>query len=629
MTPENKQPNDDQQPKKTKHVWFSKQKKPPTNNDLDSPQAGTKALSRPKNLKSWQKQLIGWSILGAIILAVVLSLLLTHNETALKTIFITVFISNFLAIPALLIGFITFIGNLLQKISIQKNIVSTLKAALGFLMLEVGATFLAGVAAPVLYWFGQAVGISSAYLNAYTAWTNSQTILNDVGDAAIVIQAAVLVALIVNITWVACKKYTNCHSVMVTGHVMFQQSSVVSMVMYFVVFRNVGHGTTEKEILSFIFAGLVLGTYWSTMTNLDIKAVTSLTKKPSFTIGHQQMLGSWIAYNAGGVLHGKKTAPLKKADDIKLSKNWKFFEDSLVSSSILLFIFFEAILIAVAATNIGDFHKIFIGIDARGSEAHTIGFFNFLSDASDVLKAILLPLTVVVCIQIIIRGARMFVSELQKSFIGISKRLLPGAIVAVDIAASFAFAKNAIVLGFLSGAIGSFIAMGIIIGLATAKVLPSNIFILVGFIPMFFDNAAFGVFANEKGGLKATLVVPFCLAIISVFGALLAVELGGTYSFEGKTYSIWNNEGFYSYLGSFDANTIWAVFSGLATILGKVGAPTAIAIYILLFALVAQLTDTGLRKTKMPLRVFCEKQFLKIKAPFSKHKPMLNDIQQK
>ena len=52
MAPANKQPNDDQQAKKTKHVWFNKQKKPPTNNDLDSPQAGTKALSRPKNLKS-------------------------------------------------------------------------------------------------------------------------------------------------------------------------------------------------------------------------------------------------------------------------------------------------------------------------------------------------------------------------------------------------------------------------------------------------------------------------------------------------------------------------------------------------------------------------------------------------
>ena len=56
MASENKQPNDDLEPKKTKHVWFKKEK---ITNDLDSVQAGTKALGRPKNFKPWQKQVLG------------------------------------------------------------------------------------------------------------------------------------------------------------------------------------------------------------------------------------------------------------------------------------------------------------------------------------------------------------------------------------------------------------------------------------------------------------------------------------------------------------------------------------------------------------------------------------------
>ena len=144
----------------------------------------------------------------------------------------------------------------------------------------------------------------------------------------------------------------------------------------------------------------------------------------------------------------------------------------------------------------------------------------------------------------------MFVGELMMSFKGISERLLPGAVAGVDCAAIFAFAPKSVVLGLLFGTLGQ------VIGLVGLIVFKSPIFLVPGFIPLFFDNATIAVFANKFGGWKAAAVICTTNGIIQILGSALAVHL--------MELSWWQ--------GSADYATLWvgiiAIFKGIGAMLG-------------------------------------------------------------
>lgn len=122
-------------------------------------------------------------------------------------------------------------------------------------------------------------------------------------------------------------------------------------------------------------------------------------------------------------------------------------------------------------------------------------------------------------------GVRMFVTELQQSFHGISEKIIPGAVVAVDIAATYGFSINAVTYGFLGGVFGQFLAVFIAIGLAA---IPGNNFSLVAvplFITLFFNSGAMGVYANASGGWKASFIAPAIIGFLEIIIISFALKL--------------------------------------------------------------------------------------------------------
>ena len=224
------------------------------------------------------------------------------------------------------------------------------------------------------------------------------------------------------------------------------------------------------------------------------------------------------------------------------------FNENMVCTSILMLIFFGAILCILGR----DY------LTAQG----------FLKEGSSmVFYVIQTCFYFSVYLAILQLGVRTFVTELTASFQGIADRLLPGSVPGVDCAVAFGFGSaNAVPLGFLAGFVGQILAIGVLIA------LKSPVLVICGFVPVFFDNATIAIFANEKGGIKAALTLPFFSGICQVFGSALIAGWVGMAVYGG-------------YLGMWDWAVVWPVMTGVMKFLSYAG----VAIVAVVLLMIPQL----------------------------------------
>ena len=343
------------------------------------------------------------------------------------------------------------------------------------------------------------------------------------------------IAFIVNILLVRFSKYTKLRALFTTGNVQVQQAATA---YWLIMFALPGLLAPGMHVPMLIVMALILGAYWAVGSNLTIKPCQEVTDGAGFALAHQQMFGVAFFYWLAGKLFGnegkKKDKKVKKIEDLELPGFLSIFNDNMVSASVLMLVFFGAILCVLGKDYLiaGGFMK----------EGQSMLFY-----------VIQTCLYFAVYLAILQMGVRTFVAELTTSFQGIASKLLPGSVPGVDCAVIFGFgASNAVTLGFVSGFIGQILAIIVLIA------LKSPVLIICGFVPVFFDNATIGVFANEKGGLKAVLVLPFISGLCQVFGSALIAGWVGMAAYGG-------------YLGMWDWAVVWPVFTVVMKYLSYIG----------------------------------------------------------
>jgi PTS system ascorbate-specific IIC component len=272
---------------------------------------------------------------------------------------------------------------------------------------------------------------------------------------------------------------------------MYQQSAVLLWALYWVILGVNGQPMTG---FFWIVVGLLMGTYWSVMSNLIIEPCQEVTDGAGFTVGHQQMFGAWLAYRVAGKI-GNKEHDVNHVDASKMGF-LTILNDNVVANALIMTVFVGAMM-------------IFLGKDTFEYSTSKYYFATYIWETCAYFA---------VYITILLTGVRMFVAELTASFQGISDKLLNGAVPAVDCAVTFGFSPNAPSYGFIFGFFGQIIAIAIL------AVSGSPILIIAGFICLFFDNGTLAVFANKAGGRRAAAIIPFVAGFIQVFGSALVLN---------------------------------------------------------------------------------------------------------
>ncbi len=448
-------------------------------------------------------------------------------------------VNNILTQPAYFIGLLVLLGYVLLRKPWHEVLAGVIKAIVGYLILGVGSGGLVNNFRPILVGLKDRFNLDAMVIDPYFGQNAVTAGVEEVfGRTFGQVMILVLIAFIFNIVLVALRKVTKLRSIFTTGHVQVQQASTAFWLILFA-FPNLG----DTSIL--LIMGLILGLYWAVGSNLTVEPTQDLTDGAGFAIAHQQMFGlrlfSWLSEKMNKSGQGKS----KRLEDLNLPGWLSIFNENMVATSILMTIFFGTILVILGKPYLVE--QKFLA-----------------ADKSFLFYVLTTSLNFAVYLAILQLGVRTFVAELSASFHGIQERLLPGAVPGVDCAVSYGFGSpNAVTIGFLFGALGQFLAIAALIALR------SPVVVIAGFVPVFFDNATIGVFANNKGGIKAAMLWPFVAGLCQVFGSAFIASWVGMAAYGG-------------YLGMWDWAVLWPVFTAVMKYLSFAGvALIAVALLVI------------------------------------------------
>lgn len=440
-----------------------------------------------------------------------------------------------------MVGFLTLLGYCLMGKKWYDTLAGTLKAIIGMLILNAGSGGLVSTFRPILAGLKDRFNLTACVIDPYYGQNAVTAGVEEVfGKGFSQAMTLLLIAFIVNILLVRFNKITKCRALFTTGHVQVQQAATAYWLIMFAL-----PGLLSNNVALMIVMAVILGAYWAVGANLTIKPMQELSEGAGFAIAHQQMFGIRLSYFLSDKFFGDKDGKrkVKKVGDMEMPGFFSIFNENMVCTAILMTVFFGIIMAIIG--------KPFFVENGATKETENFVYFCFNTSLNFAVYLAILQL-----------GVRTFVTELTASFQGIADKLLPSSVPGVDCAVCFGFGdSNAVTFGFLAGLVGQIVAILALI------IVGSPTIIICGFVPVFFDNATIGLVANEKGGLKACLIIPFFTGLIQVFGSAFIAGWVGLANYGG-------------YLGMFDWDTVWPLFTVIMRYAGYVG--VAIVVIVLL-----------------------------------------------
>jgi ascorbate PTS system EIIC component len=380
--------------------------------------------------------------------------------------------------PAFLLGFIAFLGLIIQRTPFSKTVSGTIKAMLGFSLLQIGAAA-AGSSLSNLTLIIQ----NGFHIIGIIPHNETVSALAQVNFG----QEIAFIMLIGMIFHLLIARFTRYKYIFLTGHHILFMASLLA-----------GTLTTSglPEWLKYMAGGVALALSMSFGPVITQPFTRQITGGNQFAIGHFNSTG----YVLSGLVARWVRSPKEKQLQLPastLNPIKKFLQDQMVTITVFTFLLF---MVAVWFS----------------PEEGTTSMKEMFSGRPLFIICVIQAVWFAAGVYIILAGVRMMLSEIIPAFQGIAQKIVPGAIPALDCPVLFGYAPLAAVMGFLLSFIGGIAAMCIML-----LVLSQYTVIIPGVIPHFFSGGAAGVIAYKTGGrrglIAASLVHGFFITFLPLF----------------------------------------------------------------------------------------------------------------
>ncbi len=397
-------------------------------------------------------------------------------------------ISIFGSAPVL-VALVVCVGLITQKASVDKVISGSLKALIGMLILNAGADVIVDMLEPLGEIIAEAFGFQGVIPVNEAITALAMTKLGS--QMALVIVGSFIVNLVL-------ARITPLRYIFLSGHHILFMAAVVTAMFYTL-------GLSEVEII--IYGSLIAGIIMTVMPAFSMPFMQKATKGAGFAMGHLGTSGYILSGIVGKYLGGNP-------DETDSEKMVGLQKLGIFRESVLMMGIGMAIIYLIGVIVVGpEFMKKICGKENPYVFAVIQGFV-FAAGVS-----------------IILLGVRMFIGEIIPAFRGISEKIVPNAVPALDCPAIFPYAPNAVLIGFFGYTIGQIITMIVMI----MSNFPVVIFPVI--LDSFFLGGTAAVFGNATGGRRGAFLGSMAEGlVISWLQGILYIMMGSL-GFQGTTFA--------------------------------------------------------------------------------------------
>lgn len=396
--------------------------------------------------------------------------------------------------PFILLSLVALIGLVLQKKTVTEVITGSLKTGIGYLILSQGTGLLAGIVLPIA--------------NILNKVFNIQANTTGIGQVAFESQWSSTIAIIMVIGFIVnllLARFTKLKYVYLTAHQTYY-IVLVYLALVVEVFPS------PNKVLLLAIGGLLLGIYCTVSPALVQPYLRKVTGTNDIAYGHTTSFGVIVGALVGNVFKNKKD---ETSEDLKLPSQLGFLKDITVSTAIVMTLVYVIFVTLAGPSWVEE---------------------NVSGGTAAYLYAITQGVTFGVGITIVLTGVGMMVAAITEAFKGISEKLVPDAVPALDCPIVFNFAPTAVMIGFLSCLATVMLCMVLFGAIGFYALTPPV-------ITCFFGGGPAGVFGNSTGGWRGAILAGVVAGLLLSFGQALTV---GCLSTTIADFARWSNDFDYS-----------------------------------------------------------------------------------